>query len=233
MSHQACAGSVKIVTFGDSTTAPRPNVEIYTDQLRARFPDVQFVNRGVGGNDTGMASLRFEKDVLAERPQLVIVQFGINDSTVDVWKVPPRSEPRVSLTIFEHNMRRFILDIRKAGGFPVLMTPNQIRWTDELRRLYGKPPYDPASETGFSGILAKYAAITRKLAFEYQVPLVDVFALYDKWEKDHQLSGSKLLTDGMHPNSDGQRLVADALEPIVKQFLANPPPSVKSPPDVP
>lgn len=225
MCHSASAeGPFKIVTFGDSTTAPRPGVEVYTDQLRQRFSvggiSMEFINRGIGGNDTAMATQRFEKDVLAEKPQIVVIQFGINDSTVDVWKTPAKTESRISLAAFKRNMRHFITEIQKSGGKVILMTPNQLRWTDQLRGLYGKSPYDPKQEAGFSTILAKYADATRQLATEYKLPLVDVFALYDKWEKKEQSSCSNLLTDGMHPNSNGQRLVADALEAKLRGTLA-------------
>lgn len=207
---------IKIVTFGDSTTAPRQGVETYTDQLCQRLSEeeisIEFINRGAGGDDTGLAAQRFAKDVLAEKPQIVVIQFGINDSTVDVWKNPPSRESRVLLPAFKKNMRHFISKIQGSGGKVILMTPNQIRWTDQLRDLYGKPPYDPSLEAGFSAILANYAEATRQLACEYQLPLVDVFALYGQWEKEQQTSCSRLLIDGMHPNSAGHRIVAGALE---------------------
>lgn len=213
------ASSFKVVTFGDSLTAPRAGVVTYTDQLRQRFGTVEFVNKGVGGNDTGMAAQRFARDVLSENPQLVIMQFGINDSTVDVWKNPPQAASRVSAAAFEKNLRRFITDIRAAGGTVILMTPGQIRWTDQLRKLYGKPPYDPESEKGFCVMLPAYVEVLRKLAAEYQLPLIDVYAMYDAWEAKNHLSCASLLPDGMHPNTDGHRLVADALQPEIERLL--------------
>lgn len=218
------APPLKVVTFGDSTTAPRLGVDIYTDQLRRSFAakgaSVDFINRGVGGNDTGMAAHRFEKDVLSEKPNLVIVQFGINDASIDVWKSPPCTEPRISIAAFEQNLRHFVREIEKCGGLVVLMTPNQMRWTDTLRERYGHPPYDPKQETGFSAVLTHYANATRGLAAEADLPLVDIFALYDTWEEVNQLSCSKLLTDGIHPNSEGHSLVANALTPEIDRALA-------------
>lgn len=82
-----------IVAFGDSTTAPRGNLVVYStllqSELFAQGQPIRVVNSGVGGNTTEVARDRFERDVLAYQPDLVVVQFGINDSAVDVWKKPP------------------------------------------------------------------------------------------------------------------------------------------------
>jgi len=206
-----------IVTFGDSTTAPRGKLKVYSDWLAERLgsQNVRVINRGQPGDTTSAALKRFPA-VLAEHPRLVIIQFGINDSAIDVWKTPPRTKPRVSLNDYDKNIRGFIHGVRKSGGSPILVTPNQLRWTPPMLERYGHlPAYDPHDEKGFSKSLSAYAECLRKIAREENVTLVDVYALYDEWEKTSQKSSGALLIDGMHPNSEGQRLVADALEPAI------------------
>lgn len=209
-----------IITFGDSTTAPREGVDVYTEQLVCRFqdtrPELRFVNQGVRGDTTAAARLRFDEAVLAARPEVVILQFGINDSAVDVWKNPPEIKSRVSLAEYEGNLRFFVEQILAAGGHVILMTPNQLRWTPETRNLYGRPPYDADDERGFSHILLGYVEVVRRLAREYTIPLIDVFASYDLWEESRSVSCSELMLDGMHPNTVGQTLVANALEPFLR-----------------
>ncbi len=90
----AAAWPRKIVAFGDSTTAPRGNLKVYADILRDELTGVQVINAGVGGNTTSMARLRFEADVLTHAPDLVLIQFGINDSAIDVSR--GAAQPRVS-----------------------------------------------------------------------------------------------------------------------------------------
>jgi lysophospholipase L1-like esterase len=48
--------------------------------LRERFPqiDVAVINRGKGGEDARQELNRFERDVIAEHPDLVIWQLGTN-----------------------------------------------------------------------------------------------------------------------------------------------------------
>ncbi len=219
------ARPLTVVTFGDSTTAVRGGAVNYTSQLEARFANradaIRFINKGIGGNTTEMARRRFEKDVLAEKADLVVIQFGINDSAVDVWKTPPATESRVSLDKYQENLRYFIEEIRKGGGEVILMTPNQIRWgSKHILEKYAKPPYDPNDEKGFTLILANYAEAVRKIAAAQKVVSVDVYALYDQWEQANGTSCKKLMSDGMHPNTEGHKLVADALEPLLQAKIS-------------
>ncbi|MFZ4766685.1 MAG: SGNH/GDSL hydrolase family protein, partial [Roseimicrobium sp.] len=89
--HAAAASAtepVTIVAFGDSTTAVRGSTKVYASILQEELRNVRVVNAGVGGNTTEMARKRFEKDVLSHQPRIAILQFGIDDSAVDVWKTP-------------------------------------------------------------------------------------------------------------------------------------------------
>lgn len=61
-----------VVLFGDSRIAdwkPEP-------RLRS---NARLVNRGIGGETTEQMKLRFENDILALRPQVVVIEAGIND----------------------------------------------------------------------------------------------------------------------------------------------------------
>ncbi len=210
--HAADNSPVTIVAFGDSTTAPRGPLRVYADILRDELPKhgvkASVVNAGVGGNHTVAARKRFQRDVLDRKPAIVIVQFGINDAAVDVWKKPPATKPRVALKTYEANLRLFIGSIRKAGARPILMTPNPLRWTPRLKKLYGKPPYDPDNANGFNLLLMDYAAAVRAIAAEERVPLIDI-------DRAMTPEIDNLLLDGMHPNAAGHQLVADRLIPIV------------------
>lgn len=222
--------SIKIITFGDSTTALRPGVHVYTDQLAERLADcsgIEWVNKGVGGNSTRLAAERFDKDVIGEAPDLVVMQFGLNDAAVDVWKTPPATESRVSKAEYVANLISFIERIQEKNGQVILMTPNQMRWTPRFREMYGKPPYRLDDEKGFTFIVAEYAELVRELAAKFQLPLVDVYALYDAWESESGKSCMELTTDGQHPNTAGHTLIVDQLEPLIRTFLK----SVRSSPN--
>lgn len=204
-----------IVAFGDSTTAPRGELVVYAmlveNALAAKGIPAKVVNAGVPGNTTSQARARLEKDVLAHNPNLVIIQFGINDAAVDVWRTPPAARPRVSLQQYENNLHHFVRMLKERDAGVVLMTPNPCRWTKELLKRYGKPPYRPDDPDGFNVLLCDYAEIVRRVAGQENVTLVDVYAAFQAYGKEPGQSVADLLLDGMHPNDRGQLLVANLL----------------------
>ncbi|MBT5903218.1 MAG: SGNH/GDSL hydrolase family protein [Opitutaceae bacterium] len=215
LSGVAASASPLMVAFGDSVTAPREGIVVYAEllaeELKFEGHRVQVVNRGVGGNTTAMAMERFERDVLATNPDVVVIMFGINDSAVDVWKTPPAQESRVSLTNYRRNLTTMIRPLKAQGARVVMMTPNPKHWTDNTKELYGQPPYDPESADGFNPLLRKYVAAARDVAREEQVGLVDVFAAFEAYDAKSQQKPGSLTPDGMHPGNAGQRLIADLL----------------------
>lgn len=213
---------ITLIAFGDSTTAPRESLRVYAelleDQLRVQHPSARVLNAGVRGNNTQDATNRFQQDVIDHNPDLVILQFGINDSAIDVWKQPPADQPRVSLAAYKTNLGSFVRTLKARGIRIVLMTPNPLMWTPKLRELYGRPPYDPKDPEGMNRLLDTYSEVIRKLAVQEKVSLVDVAQAF----RDHaRRSGSldDLLLDGMHPNQQGHRIVAELLSKTVGDLV--------------
>lgn len=90
--------TVKIVALGSSSTAgagasdPSRSYPARLEVLlREAYPgaDIKVVNRGVGGDETRDEMLRFNRDVISERPDLVIWQAGTNTLLAhhDMWGV--------------------------------------------------------------------------------------------------------------------------------------------------
>src|SRR5262249_2051833 len=75
---------VKIVAMGSSSTAGREDVVPYPARLemylRRKYgnPRIDVVNRGKGGEEAIEELLRFDADIFAEKPALVIWQVGTN-----------------------------------------------------------------------------------------------------------------------------------------------------------
>lgn len=209
-----------IVAFGDSTTALRPPLSVYTELLAPRLAAelgvaVKMVNAGVPGNTTEHARQRLEADVLAKRPDLVIVQFGINDSAMDVWKTPPVTHTRVTKEAYRRNLEYFVAEIRRRGGQVMFMTPNPKQWSEAMRARYGKPPYRVEDPDGFNVNLRPFAQEMRQVAEEMKVPLLDVMAAYDDFQRANP--GETLLGDGIHPNQAGQQMVTDLLVAFLRE----------------
>lgn len=220
MTMSCATGAAKervIVAFGDSTTASRGELGVYAElierELNLRGLSVRVVNAGVGGNHTNHARARFEKDVLSHGPDAVIIQFGINDAAIDVWKNPPATRARVSLETYAGNLQHFLRILAERDVKVVLMTPNPLRWTPKLKEMYGKPPYRPHEIDGFNVKLKSYADVVRQIAAKANVPLIDVYQIFQKHGKQGKKTVDQLLLDGMHPNDHGHRLITDHLIP--------------------
>ena len=90
------AGSVNIVFLGDSVTHgcfgatgdPRRDHDRFASytmkfhkMIGMLFPNTVFniINSGIGGQTASMGLARFDRDVLAYHPDLVVISFGVND----------------------------------------------------------------------------------------------------------------------------------------------------------
>ncbi|NQT52677.1 hypothetical protein HQ576_11525, partial [bacterium] len=208
----------RVVAFGDSTTAFRKTIQkVYSvrlaEALKTQGIAAEVLNAGISGNTTAQAKARLVTDVLWRGPDLVVVQFGINDSAVDVWK--GATKPRLALDAYEKNLRDILATLKQHGIAAVLMTPNPRRWAPHTKARYGKPPYQPDEPRGFNVALDQYVPVVRRLAKELGVPLVDVYrALEDYDAKDGQEMDT-LMLDGIHPNDKGHAMVAELLGPPV------------------
>ncbi len=187
---------LKIVAFGNSTTAFRNTITgVYTQRLpelllKEGIPNIIY-NEGVGGSHTGRladndrhkvkhALERLESRVLAKKPNVTVVCFGINDSWID----PGKDSPRIPLKDFEKNLTYIVESIQAVGSSVILMTPNA------LGKRHEKWRYDSTN---------KYVEVIRELASQQEVTLIDQWKI---WE-NYAASGNDIddfLLDGTHPN---------------------------------
>jgi len=211
-----------IVAFGDSTTAvddwSDQAIEVYADllpaALAARGIRARVHNAGVGGGTTVEARERLDRDVRAFSPDLVVIQFGINDSWIDVDE--GRCEPRPTRGEYRDNPRYLSRALKADGAQVVLMTPNPMRWSDPFyHEVFRKNPglLDTAGERGLNDLLDLYAQDARDVAREEAAPLVDVHQAFEEHGRRPGRSIHDLLIagDGIHPSARGQMLVCELL----------------------
>jgi len=220
-------GEYKIITFGNSTTAPRGELVVYADLLRQELPRANFtssvLNRGVGGNSTQDALIRFNQDVISENPDIVIIQFGLNDASVDVWKNPPVLTPRISVSDYKTNLQQMVHELKARNIRVILLTPNAMSWNDDpscgTTYLYAHnvpgTPYQLDDPNGVNTVLADYIHAVREVSIEEKVQLVDIFSEFISFNNVAGQNFNELLLDGMHPNAQGQRIVADAIYKVL------------------
>lgn len=213
-STSARADELTIVAFGDSTTALRNTVDqVYADRLPALLSEhgieATVINSGVGGSHTGHktdnprgpakhALDRFQEAVRDHHPDVVIIQFGWNDSWVD--EGGEESASRIPVNDYRRNLAYMVETLTNDGARVILMTPNRPQTSLDAWRFERTEQYVNA---------------VRELAQAYKVPLVDIWRKYTEFEAVDGQSLDDLLLDAVHPNDEGHRLVAEALAEVI------------------
>lgn len=111
---------MRIVCFGDSITFGEfvDRRETWVHRLAEALPEHDVVNRGVCGETTRLALERAGRDIYRDPPDILLVQFGLND--LNRWE----SEGglcRVSEMGFEANLYEIALKARAWGTGEVVM----------------------------------------------------------------------------------------------------------------
>lgn len=112
----------RVVLFGDSRIQGWKNLP--------QIDCFMWINRGIGGETTAQIRARFEPDVLALQPNIVILQAGINDLLV--MGIAPHFEQAI-VRQCEDNLKFFVETLTKQSIEVVLLSiippaPVKRRW---------------------------------------------------------------------------------------------------------
>jgi acyl-CoA thioesterase I len=180
---------VTVVAFGDSITAGyavrRGFPTFWKEMLVQKYSEVriEMINSGVSGDTTMDGLARLDWAVLSYEPDLVTINFGINDCVFGL-----------GLLEFKANLVEMIRRIRSGSASEILLLSSQPLET---------PPYDRL-------VLDYYQAIER-VAKEMDVGFVDVYEAWMDRVKAGTPLGSLIIPGLDHPNEAGYRIVAEEL----------------------
>ena len=183
---------VRIVCIGDSITGVyyhsgslRAYPEMLQIALQKIYPQAQLTvrNAGISGDTTIGALKRLDRDVLAHKPHLVTVMFGMNDLV------------RSPVADFKKNLIEIIARCRNAGAEVVLCTQNSIVET----------PARPIAK------LAEFTQAIHEVAAAESITVADCFQAFEEVHGRSALEWNLLLSDTIHPNMDGHKLFAERI----------------------
>jgi lysophospholipase L1-like esterase len=150
---------------------------------------LHIVNRGVSGDRTRELEPRWERDVIAERPDVLSVLIGVNDS----WRGFDDNDPT---TADEFATRYRALLVRARTAMPALHLV-----LCEPFLLFEQP-----GEEGFRRDLDDKVAVVHRLADEFDATLVPFDAMFvaacERMPAEHWAD------DGIHPTPAGHGLMA-------------------------
>ena len=187
----------KVVFLGDSITQGGNGPKGYVGLIREKFKDqgVEVLNAGVSGNKVPDLTRRLQKDVLDKKPALVVIYIGIND----VWHGEKNPANGTSKADFDSGLRAIIGKITAGGGKVVICTPTVI---------------GEKAENTLDAKLDEYSDVSRKIAADLKLPLVDLrkaFADHLKANNKENKDKGVLTGDRVHLNEAGNKLVADSI----------------------
>jgi lysophospholipase L1-like esterase len=152
--------------------------------LNERFPHavINVIVTGIGGENSGQGVKRFRRDVLSLRPDVVTIDYALNDRAIGLARA-------------EKAWRAMIEMALAARVKVLLLTP-----TPDMRA-HLEEPNDPLNE---------HADQIRRLAAEYHVGLVDSLKAFEA-AIQAGTPLKDMMAQGNHPNRKGHELVAAEL----------------------
>ena len=222
-----------IVAYGDSITKGI----IYDDKkskyatLKENFTSIidnkikgPVYNAGKFGNTIIRGALKMYNDVIKKSPDIVLVEFGGNDCDYkwdEIAKNPEMEyKPNTDISTFRETLLSMIDTLKNNHIVPVLLTLPPL---DPLKYFNWISKEDSTSEKNILHWLGtkdrlftwhnSYSKMITQVANETDTVLIDIRSEFLK----HNDYTRFLCKDGIHPNIDGQSLIATVILNFLKE----------------
>ncbi len=163
------------------------------------------LDAGISGDSAAGGLERLERDALSVNPDLVIVNFGLNDACGE--------DPDKSLAAYAENMRGIFRGVLASGAECMLLTPNRMCAyvpafvkRDDLRGIARR-----CAEIQNGGLLTRFVDAARAAANELGVPVADAYARWQAMDRCG-VDTTALLANGInHPTAEMHELFVEAV----------------------
>jgi len=214
--------SFKIYLFGDSICFGQyvSLNNTWAHQLAIKLQEVEnshkniiVQNPSINGNTTRQGLERLQYDVTSHKPDLVIIQFGMNDCTY--WDTD-NGEPRVSKNSFNANLEEIVLKVLSSGTSNCILNTNHL--SNKGMIFNNKINYDIKNLEYNSEIRNVYKKLNKK---GFNIYLCDNEKIWKEFliSNPHILLDHLLLDDGIHLNEKGHDLYKNTLIPIIIKLI--------------
>lgn len=210
--------SVTIVFMGDSITEGQyvKHALRWTDLLNDRFTreyldtpiNLMILNKGISGETTRQGLERFAADVQNFAPEVMTLQFGLNDC--NCW-VSDRGLPRVSPAAYRANLIEMIERARRFGTREIILATNH----QTLRHKVLLSGY--TLEEGRK----RFNDIVREVANETKVTLCDIDAGFAHFDREAIADMLLPYPDHLHLSPEGHKHYAELMSPYLAAAIRN------------
>jgi lysophospholipase L1-like esterase len=189
----------RVVFLGDSITDNWSR-----DGFGGFFPGKPYINRGISGQTTPQMLIRFRPDVIALKPQVVVILAGTNDISGNTGPM--------TLEAIENNLMS-IAELATANKIKVVFASvlpvsdyNKRSNGEQIIRTVQRPPEKILELNKW---LKEYAANNGYTYLDYFSALVD----------DKGFLKADIANDGLHPNAKGYAIMSPLAEEAIKKAL--------------
>lgn len=188
--NSSLSGSPKVVLMGNSIT------EGWINKRPQFFTEHGYVSRAISGQTTSQMLVRFQSDVVALHPKVVVICGGTNDLAQNTGYISLEHilENLISMTQLAraNGIRPILCSVHPTGDYP---------W---------RPGLNPAEKiVRLNEMIQAYAAAEK-------IPYVDY---YTPMAADDGSMIAAYTNDGVHPTEAGYAVMEGILPPIVDKVL--------------
>jgi len=153
-------------------------------ELKLLYPYavINVINTSIGGENSVSGEKRFESDVLIHKPDVLFIDYALNDRSIGLDKSSEAWETMIGKSL-------------KAGIKVILLTPSPDQRVNILER---------------DNDLEKHALQIRALANKFSVGLVDSYEIFRQIAISGD-SISNYMSQVNHPNEKGNSLIANEI----------------------
>ncbi len=194
----------KLYIFGDSIAFGQ-HISIHKTwaAMLSKYLEDKFIcqNPSINRNTTKDALNRIAFDIEQHMPEVVYIQFGLNDA--NFW-VTDKGMPRVSKSLYEANLKEIILRL-----FNIAKTEKILLATNHLPT----KQIDFKKKDEYIINVKEYNKIVRKVAMEFVKLEMDVILI--DHEKNSLSFDNFLLEDGVHLNENGHKIYFEFIKKVL------------------
>ena len=194
----------RVVFYGDSITEFRNYTRPFQDYVYARYPErhIRFFNAGWSGDKADNGLARLSRDVLPLKPDVVTVNFGMNDGRYS------RLDDAM-LANYRAKMEGIVKALTDRKIRVIVFSPSPV----DYDRQPGWVAKNQLIDVQYNKTLEAFATADKEIAAKYGATYIDIIhPILDAWAAVKAKNpGSSMLPDAVHPDENGGIVMSGAM----------------------
>jgi len=199
----------RFIFIGDSITHQCLYTQFVENFFYTRYPQmrIHFRNAGVSGDRASDALDRFDDDIASFKPSVATVLLGMNDGTYKNFDMP-------TFQTYEKDMLKLMDRLDALKCRVILMSPTMFDHQAWDAMVQANPDKAKGRDvTNYNAVLAFYGKWAQEVARKRGYQFVDMYGPLNTFTVEQRKADPlfTLIKDAIHPDIDGQQVMAYSL----------------------